>query len=93
LSFNLSQETFHEIAKGIGLQFDQVKHPSPLITKCPSESLANVSKIPHMAGWVKEGGFDEIQVTEKMIPIGTWPKDKRLKEVGMYYLIHLLVGE
>jgi hypothetical protein len=49
--------------------------------------------MPKMSGWVKEAGFDDIQETEKIIPIGTWPKDKRLKEIGMYYLVHLLIGE
>ncbi|KIW04441.1 hypothetical protein, variant [Verruconis gallopava] len=65
------EETFHEIAKGIGLEFDQM---------------------PKMSGWVKEAGFTDIQEVEKLIPIGTWAKDKRLKEIGMYYLVHLLIG-
>jgi hypothetical protein len=49
--------------------------------------------MPKMYGWVKEAGFDDIYESEKTIPIGTWPKDKWLKEIGRYYLVHLLIGE
>lgn len=49
--------------------------------------------MPQMAGWVKEAGFTEYLEVESPVPIGTWPKDKRLKEVGKYYLVHFLIGE
>jgi hypothetical protein len=46
-----------------------------------------------MRGWVSDTGYDEIQEIEKIVPIGNWPKNKRLKEIGLHYLVHLLIGE
>ncbi|KAF1808957.1 putative phosphoethanolamine N-methyltransferase [Eremomyces bilateralis CBS 781.70] len=46
----------------------------------------------NMRGWLNEAGYEEIQETEKLIPIGTWPKDKKLKGIGMYYQVHYLTG-
>lgn len=45
---------------------------------------------PKLKNWVKEAGF--VNVTEKVFPfpVGTWPKDKRLKEIGAFNLISVL---
>jgi hypothetical protein len=45
-----------------------------------------------MPGWLRDAGFEEVETTEKIIPIGTWPKEKKLKEIGKYYQVHLLDG-
>jgi len=67
----LLQDTFHEIARNIGLEFDQ---------------------IPRMPGWLQRAGFVDVEQVDKLIPIGMWPKDKILKEIGKYYQVHLLEG-
>jgi SAM-dependent methyltransferase len=62
-------DTFHEIAKGMGMDFD----PTP--------------KVP---GWLKEVGFDNVHLESRVIPVGTWPKNRKLKHLGAYYLSHML---
>jgi SAM-dependent methyltransferase len=64
-------DTFHEIAKGMGMDFD----PTP--------------KIP---GWLKELGFENVHLESRIIPVGSWPKDRKLKHLGAYYLCHMLDG-
>ncbi|KAK2762057.1 hypothetical protein FQN54_001064 [Arachnomyces sp. PD_36] len=32
--------------------------------------------------WVKATGFENIQVKKYLVPLGTWPKDKRQKKIG-----------
>lgn len=33
---------------------------------------------PHLEGWFREAGFVDIHVEKFLIPLGAWPKDKRL---------------
>jgi hypothetical protein len=49
--------------------------------------------MPKMPGWVKDSGFEDVREDSRVMPIGTWPKDKRLKEIGKYYLVHFFIGE
>jgi SAM-dependent methyltransferase len=64
-------DTFHEIAKVMGMDFD----PTP--------------KIPE---WLEEVGFDDVHLESRIIPVGPWPRNKRLKTLGAYYLSHMLDG-
>ena len=64
-----SQDTFHAIARKIGLDFDQ---------------------IPQTRGWLQEAGFVDVEQVDRLIPVGTWPKNRQLKEIGKYYQVHLL---
>ncbi|KAF2713866.1 S-adenosyl-L-methionine-dependent methyltransferase [Pleomassaria siparia CBS 279.74] len=40
--------------------------------------------------WVREAGFTNIVAKTLPFPVGTWPKDKTLKEVGAFNLIQFL---
>jgi len=62
-------DTFHAIAKGMGLDFDPT---------------------PKVAGWLEEVGFENVRLESRVIPVGTWPKNKKLKHLGAYYLSHML---
>ncbi|RDW71626.1 S-adenosyl-L-methionine-dependent methyltransferase-12 [Coleophoma cylindrospora] len=65
------EETFHAIAKDMGMDFD------PML------------KVP---AWLEEVGFDEVRLEAKVIPVGPWPKNRKLKLIGHYYLSHFLDG-
>ena len=39
-----------------------------------------------LAGHLQSAGFTDIRVTKKKVPIGTWPKDKSMKEAGRWVL-------
>ncbi|OHE94361.1 methyltransferase domain-containing protein [Colletotrichum orchidophilum] len=47
---------------------------------------------PKLEGWVREAGFANVVHQEFKMPIGPWPKDPHLKDVGMTNLIQLLDG-
>jgi hypothetical protein len=45
---------------------------------------------PKLEDWVKEAGFQNVVCKVFPFPMGTWPKDKRLKEIGAFNLISVL---
>ena len=42
--------------------------------------------------WIREAGFEDIHHERLRIPVGLWPKDKQLKEVGAFNLVQLRQG-
>lgn len=34
--------------------------------------------------------FENVRTVEKLVPMGGWPKDKRLKEVGKFFKLQFL---
>ncbi|KAJ4298850.1 hypothetical protein N0V90_004093 [Kalmusia sp. IMI 367209] len=40
--------------------------------------------------WVRENGFINVEARTFPFPVGTWPKDKKLKEVGAFNLLQFL---
>lgn len=47
---------------------------------------------PYLKGWMEQAGF--INITEKCykLPIGPWPKDPRMKEIGSWNQLQFLQG-
>ncbi|OIW25664.1 S-adenosyl-L-methionine-dependent methyltransferase [Coniochaeta ligniaria NRRL 30616] len=50
---------------------------------CPGASLDK---------WVRDAGFQDVVHQKFRFPVGPWPKDPKLKEVGMYNLSQVLQG-
>jgi len=50
---------------------------------CPGASLEK---------WVKDAGFRDVVHQKFRFPVGPWPKDPKLKEIGMYNLSQVLQG-
>ena len=42
--------------------------------------------------WLEEEGFVDVKEYPFKIPVNTWPKDKRLKEIGKYQLMNYTEG-
>lgn len=42
--------------------------------------------------WMKDAGFVNVKAMKTILPIGTWPKDHRLKEIGLLNRIQLWEG-
>ncbi|KAK0649077.1 UMTA protein [Cercophora newfieldiana] len=42
-----------------------------------------------MTGWARGAGFEDITHTKFKIPIGAWPKDKRLKAMGTFTELYM----
>jgi len=47
---------------------------------------------PLLEGWVREAGFSDVTHKSFKMPLGMWPQDKKLKEVGMCNLLQYLDG-
>jgi len=47
---------------------------------------------PLLEGWVKDAGFVNVHHSVLPIPVGQWPKDNKLKELGAFDLIQFLDG-
>ncbi|KAH8904120.1 S-adenosyl-L-methionine-dependent methyltransferase [Coniochaeta sp. PMI_546] len=50
---------------------------------CPGASLEK---------WVKNAGFQDVVHQKFRFPVGPWPRDPKLKEIGMYNLTQVLQG-
>ncbi|KAL2141317.1 hypothetical protein VTI28DRAFT_2551 [Corynascus sepedonium] len=47
---------------------------------------------PNFEKWVKEAGFVNVKVQTFKLPIGSWPKDPRLKEIGTLLGVNFTEG-
>ncbi|KAK3331480.1 S-adenosyl-L-methionine-dependent methyltransferase [Apodospora peruviana] len=45
---------------------------------------------PKLPALIESAGFVDVAQTEKVIPLGTWPKDKALKEVGRWFRVQFI---
>lgn len=43
-------------------------------------------------GWLKDAGFPEITKKRFQLPLGDWPADPKLKEIGKFNLAHINIG-
>jgi hypothetical protein len=48
--------------------------------------------IPQIAGYMEEAGFEAMVKADRIVPIGPWPKNPRLKNIGRYFLSNMLDG-
>lgn len=42
--------------------------------------------------WMREAGFVDIEEHILKLPVGPWPKDKRLKRVGLFEMVNMDEG-
>jgi hypothetical protein len=47
---------------------------------------------PKLEKWVSDAGFEEIKVWKYPSPFGTWPADKRMKEIGAWNYLQVSEG-
>lgn len=47
---------------------------------------------PKIPDWLKEVGFENVKLESRIIPVGPWPRNRKLKYLGAYYLSHMLDG-
>ncbi|KAK4191291.1 S-adenosyl-L-methionine-dependent methyltransferase [Podospora australis] len=45
-----------------------------------------------LKGWLEEAGFPSVQEKKEYWPSNPWPKDKRLKEIGMWHYTNMSSG-
>lgn len=47
---------------------------------------------PRLEGWARDAGFTGVTHQKFRFPIGTWPKDPKMKQLGMYNEAQVLNG-
>lgn len=45
---------------------------------------------PSLPDILKGAGFQDVAYTQKIVPLGTWPKDPALKEIGRWFRVQFL---
>ena len=46
----------------------------------------NIMIAPHIKKMIQEAGFVDVRAKQFKWPIGEWPADRRLKDIGRWYL-------
>ncbi|KAL8874547.1 MAG: hypothetical protein Q9174_000134 [Haloplaca sp. 1 TL-2023] len=46
----------------------------------------------YLEKWMKDAGFQNVKAEKFVWPVGTWPKDKHLKEVGAWNYLQIMEG-
>jgi hypothetical protein len=74
-------------------------HEGEPIDRWSKELAAGMNKFgmdanpgPRLEGWIKDAGFTNVETRVLPFPVGTWPKNRRLKEIGAFNLVHFLEG-
>lgn len=63
-----------------------------LIIEATERAGREPSPGPKLEGYFKAVGFQNVTKRQFKIPIGSWPKDPALKELGAVYLAQMLEG-
>lgn len=73
--------------------------PGCPLDRWTDEIIAGIKKVglepepgPKLEGWIRDAGFINVKHKLLPIPVGTWPRDRRLKEVGAFDLVQFLEG-
>jgi hypothetical protein len=45
---------------------------------------------PRLPDMLREAGFEDVRLVQKVVPLGTWPKDPALKEIGRWFRMQFL---
>lgn len=45
-----------------------------------------------LKGWMERAGFVDVEEHVLKLPVGTWPRDKRLKNVGLFEMVNMQEG-
>ena len=45
---------------------------------------------PQLPEMLREAGFEDVDIIQKVVPMGTWPKDPALKEIGRWFRVQFL---
>jgi SAM-dependent methyltransferase len=68
------------------------KWHNTIMTTCESKTGASPSPGPLLKDLVTNAGFEEVKEVVFKVPVGSWPKDKKLKEIGRFYKVSLEEG-
>lgn len=47
---------------------------------------------PQLPQTLEDAGFEDVELTQRVVPLGTWPRDPALKEIGRWFRVQFLEG-
>ncbi|KAH7363547.1 S-adenosyl-L-methionine-dependent methyltransferase [Plectosphaerella cucumerina] len=89
---------FVESANTLLSEDGSLKSDNPMVTMMNGlmEACEKIGRTmdpaPNMKGWIQQAGFENVTQQTFKLPIGSWPKDPRLKECGTLMRINFLDG-
>lgn len=89
---------FQESANTLYSEDGSLKPDNPMITMMDGlmEACEKIGRTmdpaPHFTKWAGEAGFERVTEQRFKLPIGSWPKDARLKEVGTLMGVNFFEG-
>lgn len=61
-----------------------------LLLEAAAKAGRRMNNVQHYKKWFQEAGFVDVEERKHYWPINSWPKNKRLKQIGMWFMVDLL---
>lgn len=68
------------------------KHFNSIFMKASREIGQEPCPGPLLEGWLEDAGFKDVAAKRYVWPVGTWPIDKHLKDVGAWNFLQVMEG-
>ncbi|UNI20534.1 hypothetical protein JDV02_006612 [Purpureocillium takamizusanense] len=88
----------HEIDNTVYSEDGTLRPDNPLVElmdglKAACDKIGRtMDPAPHLATWARDAGFARVDEQRFQLPVGTWPRDPRLKEVGAFMAMNFYDG-
>jgi len=88
----------HETANKLYSEDDSLKPDNPLVhlmdllMDACNRIGRTLDPAPSFKHWVNEAGFINVEEQRFKLPVGSWPKDPRLKEIGAFLAVNFYEG-
>ncbi|KAJ9319263.1 hypothetical protein DTO271D3_32 [Paecilomyces variotii] len=69
------------------LEGSSIKLYYDIINAAYAKAGYTINPGPNLERWFREAGFIDVRVRKYLLPMGTWPKDERLKVLGAWNLL------
>ncbi|KAK0724610.1 S-adenosyl-L-methionine-dependent methyltransferase [Lasiosphaeris hirsuta] len=91
IEFQESDNTMYSQDGTLGPDHAMVKMMDGLMEACEKIGRT-MNPAPKFKGWAEDAGFTNVQEQRFKIPIGAWPRDSRLKEIGILMSVNMVEG-
>ncbi|ETN40029.1 uncharacterized protein HMPREF1541_04304 [Cyphellophora europaea CBS 101466] len=71
---------------------NQVAHLFDLLIEAADKMGRTANPGIHLREWVEQAGFENVRDEVFLIPLGAWPRDARMKEIGTINMVQFLDG-
>lgn len=69
-----------------------IKKLHDMVGDCCEKIGRQFSPGPMIKGWVEKAGYENVTEVILSVPVGLWPKEKHMKEIGAWNYLCLIEG-